>query len=139
MKSYFQFLNEIKMNNPKRTLERHGEVTEKVDAKHVEIKIEHYKPMTMHDGTVLNMPLSDSWVRVRRFTSGDPFELTSIQVGTEVRGSATIALALVKRARELANEPIMLSDTRSPEGKRLGKALRRMGWIEERDGREWVK
>lgn len=139
MKGFKEYLNEVRILNARSTLDRHGAVTEKVDGKNIEIRVEHTKPMTMKDGSVLDVPADDSWIRVRKFTSSDPFELTSIQVGTENRGSAMIALALIKRARELANEPIVLSDVRSPDGKRLAQAARRLGWTETRDGQEWVK
>lgn len=112
MKTFKQYLTEVRILNPRSTLERHG--------------------------AIIDIPADDSWIRVRKFTSSEPFELTSIQVGSESRGSAIIALALVKRARELAGEPISLSDVRSPDGKRLAQAVRRLGWTETRDGKEWL-
>lgn len=139
MMSFKQYLTEMRMTNPLSTLERHGEVKEKVDNRSIEIVLDATIPREMKDGTVLDFPADSTWIRVGRFGSDKPFELKSIQVADQLRGGATIALALVKRARELADEPIVLSDVRSPSGKRLAKAVERLGWTETKDGREWIK
>lgn len=139
VKEESEYLTEFKIRDAKSNLERAGDVKEKVDRKSIEIEIDATYPLEMGDGTIIQAPAGKTYIRARKTSSESPMEVLTITVADELRGSATLALSLIKRVRELAGEPIMLSDVLSPHGKRLVKAITKMGWTEERDGRVWVK